>query len=318
VPTSETIRCKASSGQYKCITCTKPPGGATLTETQATLEELRQGLHRVATTGASRVAGLATWLADRPQEIAFNSVRGLAERSGANANTVVRLAHAMGYAGYEPLRNAFQDALRQSPETYGSRAGQLQQQDSGAVLEQIRAAGHQNLEALFSPENQRAIEQAAQLMLAARRIHIIGVRSCYAVADYLGYTARMAFDNVAPRAATPGDIRDRIADAGPKDVVLSITFPHYSVETVLAHELALDRGARTVAITDSLRSPIARGADVVLRVEMQGPQPLPSMAANFALAEALVASMVVRSEDAQRNIARFEQRLLESGAYHRP
>nr|WP_240989464.1 SIS domain-containing protein [Salipiger mangrovisoli] len=152
-------------------------------------------------------------------------------------------------------------------------------------------------------------------MLGARQVHVVGVRSCYAIADYLGYTARMAFDNFAPRAGTPGDIRDRIALAGPEDVVVSISFRHYSVETLAAHDLALRQGARTIAITDDPKAPLARGADAVMLPEMHGPQPLPSMIGAFALVEALVASMVVQSDKALANITRFEQRLHEAGAY---
>jgi DNA-binding MurR/RpiR family transcriptional regulator len=127
----------------------------------------------------------------------------------------------------------------------------------------------------------------------------------------------MAFDNFGERAGAPGDIRDRIAGTGPEDVVISMTFPHYSVETIAAHELACRRGARTIAVTDGPHSPIAQGADIVLCPQMHGPQHLPSMVAYFAMAEALVAAMVAQSDAAQGNIARFEQRLLESGAYRR-
>jgi len=281
------------------------------------LEDLKAALDRAGRTSAPSVARLAEWLSEQPEEIAFNSVRGLAERSGANPNTVVRLAQALGFSGYEACRNAFQDALRRSSDIYGPRAGELYRQDSAAVLDAIRQAGHRNLEALFTPEGQTEIEAAAALLLSARQVHVFGVRSCFAIADYLGYTARMAFDNFAPRAGAPGDIRDRIAAAGPEDAVVSITFPHYSVETVAAHELAVGQGARTVAVTDGRHAPIAAGADLVLCPKMHGPQHLPSMLAAFALTEAIVAAMVARSDQAQRNIARFEQRLLDSGAYRR-
>lgn len=287
----------------------------TLSGAEPTMEELQRSLRQIASTGPPRVGRLASWLAEQPEEIAFNSVRGLARRSGANANTVVRLARALGFSGYETCRNVFQDALRHSPEIYGRRAGELQRKHRGAVLEAVREAAHLNLESVFSPAGQKSIGEAAGLLLEARQVHVVGVRSCNAIADYLGYTAAMAFGNFGPRASMPGDIRDRVASSEPGDVVVSITFPHYSVETIAAHEIALRRGARTIAVTDGVQSPIAVGADLVLTPEMHGPQPLPSMLAAFAMVESIVTAMVARSEDARRNIARFEQRLIESGAY---
>lgn len=279
------------------------------------IDDLRARLRRIAAGSAPRVAGLAQWLLDHPEEIAFNSVRDLAARSGANASTVVRLSHALGFAGYDPCRRAIQDLLRGNTARYSTRAGALYDTPDDSILDAMRQAGHKNLGSVFTPAAQQGIAAAADLMLDAREVHVIGVRSCFAVADYLGYTARMAFDNFGSRAGVPGDIRDRIAGTGPQDVVVSMTFPHYSVETIAAHDLARKRGARTISITDGPASPIARGADILLCPQMDGPQPLPSMLAAFALAEALVATMVARSDDAQGNIARYEQRLIDSGAY---
>ncbi|MCE0506554.1 MULTISPECIES: MurR/RpiR family transcriptional regulator [unclassified Roseivivax] len=281
------------------------------------MDDLRRALRAVAASGAPRVADLAHWLSDQPEEIAFNSVRGLADRSGANANTVVRLAHALGFGGYDACRSAFQDALRHGGDIYGRRADKLHGRPGPAAFEALREAAHRNLATVFSDETREAVERAAELMIGARRIHVIGVRSCFAIADYLVYTLRMAVENVGPRTGAPGDIRDQIAGTGPEDAVLSITFPHYSIETVAAHELARQRGARTIAVTDGPGAPTARGADVLLCPGMHGPQPLPSMIAAFALTEALTAAMILRSEGAHRNVARFEQRLMEAGAYWR-
>lgn len=282
---------------------------------QRSIEDHARALRRAADAASPRVAALAAWAADKPQEVAFNSVRRLAELSGANANTVVRLSRTLGYPGYEAMRRDFQNALRRAPDFYGQRAGALTGRDGASVMDAMREASLANVESAFAPAARAGVEAAAGLMLNARQVHVIGVRSCYAVADYLTYTGRMAFDNFAPRAAAPGDIRDQVAATGPEDVVLSITFRRYSVETIGAHELARARGARAIAMTDDHASPVAQGAEVVLLPEMAGPQPLPSMLAAFALAEALVTTMAARSDGALANIRRFEQRLWESGAY---
>ena len=279
------------------------------------IDDFAHDLARIAAAAPPRVAALAAWAADHPQELAFNSVRGLAALSGANANTVMRLAQALGFAGYDAMRRAIQDALRAAPDIYGERAEELSGRDGASVMDAIRATSLSNLDSAFSSRARAGIAAAAELMLGARRVHVAGVRSCFAIADYITYTGRMAFDNFAPRAAAPGDIRDGVAGAAPQDVVLSITFRHYSVETIAAHELALARGARTIAMTDDTASPIARGADVLLLPAMAGPQPLPSMLAAFAMAEGVISTMAARSDGALDNIRRFEKRLRESGAY---
>ena len=280
-----------------------------------TLDDLRQALAEQVHTASPKVSRLAAWALEHPQEMAFHSVRALAKRADVNANTVFRLAVALGFSGYDPCRTAFQAALRGEGGMYGSRAKQLRSGGTAALTARIRESAHKNLDALFSDANIQRVGDAVDLLEQAERIYAVGVRSCFSLAHYLSYSGRMAFDSFAPPLNEPGGIADAITSTGPGDVVVVITFSLYSAEVVRAHEAALARGARVIAITDSYVSPIARGADVVFCLPMDGPQPLPSQGAAFALAEVLVGEMIARSEDAAQRIADYEDRMLEFGGY---
>lgn len=282
------------------------------------LDELRKALAQQVHMASPKVARLAEWALDHPQEMAFHSVRALAKRADVNANTVFRLAVALGFSGYDPCRRAFQAALRDQGGMYSSRAAQLRTAaDDGGLTERIRESAHTNVDALFEDENVARIELAVEMLLTARRIYTVGVRSCFSLAHYLAYSGRMAFASFAPPLNEPGGIADAVTEAGPEDVVIPITFSLYSGEVVRAHETALARGARVIAITDSYASPLARGADLVFCLPMAGPQTLPSQGAAFALAEVLVGQMIARSDGAEQRIADYEARLLEFGAYLR-
>jgi len=280
------------------------------------LDDLRKALARLTRNAPPKVARLAGWALDHPQEMAFHSVRALAKRADVNANTVFRLAVALGFSGYDPCRRAFQAALRDRGGMYGSRAQQLRSAaDGDGLTERIRDSAHANVDALFDSENRDRIGQAVDMLMAARRIHTVGVRSCFSLAHYLAYTGRMAFDSFAPPLNEPGGIADAITETGPEDVVIPITFSLYSAEVVRAHETARARGAKIIAITDSYASPLARGADLVFCLPMAGPQTLPSQGAAFALAEVLVGHMIARCDRAAKRIADYEERMLEFGAY---
>ena len=280
------------------------------------LDDLRKALARLTRNAPPKVARLAGWALDHPQEMAFHSVRALAKRADVNANTVFRLAVAPGFSGYDPCRRAFQAALRDRGGMYGSRAQQLRSAaDGDGLTERIRDSAHANVDALFDSENRDRIGQAVDMLMAARRIHTVGVRSCFSLAHYLAYTGRMAFDSFAPPLNEPGGIADAITETGPEDVVIPITFSLYSAEVVRAHETARARGAKIIAITDSYASPLARGADLVFCLPMAGPQTLPSQGAAFALAEVLVGHMIARCDRAAKRIADYEERMLEFGAY---
>jgi hypothetical protein len=147
--------------------------------TTRTLEDLSRDLAALAREGSPAIASLAQWVLERPQEIAFNSVRGLAELADVNVNTAYRLSIALGFSGYDECRRVFQSALRQSKGLYGGRAEQLSGQGGGSLIDDLRSAAHANLDEALTGENVDKIKDAAERLLKARRIYCVGVQELF-------------------------------------------------------------------------------------------------------------------------------------------
>jgi DNA-binding MurR/RpiR family transcriptional regulator len=104
-----------------------------------------------------------------------------------------------------------------------------------------------------------------------------------------------------------------------RDAVVVISFAPYSREAVMVVEGARAAGARIVALTDSLASPLALAADVAVLFSTTSPSFFPSVAAAVAVAEALLEILVAESgAGVAQRIDSAEQRLFESGAYLLP
>lgn len=276
---------------------------------------LADALHRLATTGTPKVRALAAWLSDQPEELAFHSVRMLAARAGTNANTVIRLARALGFTGYDACRSAAQQALRAAKLDYGARVGALAGRNGAELLAELHRAARDSADAVFAPAAVAALSQCVPVILGARRVHCLGVRSCFGLANYFTYVGSLAHANVLPAPAQPGLIMDSLSDCGPEDVLIAITFAHYAAEVVRGVAIARAQGARIIAITDSLSAPVAQEAWAVLRPPMLGPHVMPSMAGAFLTIETLLALMAAQDRVAQDRVHRFEERLLQLGAY---
>jgi DNA-binding MurR/RpiR family transcriptional regulator len=284
---------------------------------QKTLIKLRPNLTRLSQTAPPTLAAFAIWVLDHYDEVAFSSIRSLADKANVNANTVTRLSKELGYDGYDAFRADVQLALRARTIGYAARAEALRNRDGGDVYSEMIAANRANAEAVFSPEMLRLIEQCVPTLLVARRIYAVGVRSCYSIAHYLSYVGGMAFNNFVSVPAQPGSILDQLSRAGPEDIVIAISFEHYSTEVIRATQIARDVGARVLSITDSHASPIAAGAWRVVPLPMEGPQFMPSINAALIVAELLLAGMMARSADAVANIKSFEDRIEKFGGYQR-
>lgn len=118
-----------------------------------------------------------------------------------------------------------------------------------------------------------------------------------------------------PVPSGPGAILDQISGTGPEDIVVAITCEHYSAEVVRACQVARERGARVLALTDAPTSPIATGAWKVILLPMVGPQLIPSLTGAFLVVEMMLAAMAAKSDRAAERIAGFEKRVARIGGY---
>ena len=101
-----------------------------------------------------------------------------------------------------------------------------------------------------------------------------------------------------------------------EDVILAISFNPYTIETVRAIDYAKDHGGKAVVITDSPVSPLAKNADQVLIIKNESPSFFHSVAAGVAVAEELIALLVVEGgQSALDAIGESEHQLHTFNAY---
>lgn len=279
------------------------------------IEILRRNLARIGAEGTPALRSFAHWVPDNLSLVAFNSIRGLAGHAGVNPNTVTRLAVELGYAGFIAFRTDVQAVLQENAPAYGARARALRNRSGQDVFSEMIAGHRDNAAQMFSPDSLGLLHSCVEPLLGARRIYSVGVRSCFAIAHYFSYVGGMAFPNFVDVPSMPGAIVDQVSLATGDDIVVGITYAHYSSEVVRACQIARGRGARVLALTDSYSSPIAVDAWKVMCLPKAGPQFMPSLASAFLAVEMLLVAMTARSEGAADRITAFEDRISRSGGY---
>ena len=91
-------------------------------------------------------------------------------------------------------------------------------------------------------------------------------------------------------------------------MLIGISFPRYSRQTVQALAYARKKGAGTLAITDSLDSPIAENADNVLLARSDMVSFVDSLVAPMSLINALIAAVSLKNHDeVEKSFATLEE-----------
>ena len=238
---------------------------------------------------------IANFILESYDKAAFMTASRLGKRVGVSESTVVRFAAELGYEGYPDMQRSLQKMIRnrltsvQRIEVTNDRLGD--QDLLSMVLQSDIEKIRQTLEEL----DRAAFDRAVDAIVAAKKIYIIGVRSSAALASFLYFYCNLIFENVAlVSASTSSEIFESLLRVGPGDVVIGVSFPRYSSRTVQAMSFARDRGADTVAITDSEASPLAPICRHTLRARSDMASFVDSLVAPLSLVNALLVAVSQR------------------------
>ena len=146
--------------------------------------------------------------------------------------------------------------------------------------------------------DRESFEKAVDAIVSAKKIYIIGVRSSAAIATFLHFYFNLIFENVSLVSAnTASEVFESLLRVGEGDVVVGVSFPRYSSRTVQAMNFARDRGATTVAITDSEASPLAPISHYTLKARSDMASFVDSLVAPLSLVNALLVAVSQRKND---------------------
>jgi DNA-binding MurR/RpiR family transcriptional regulator len=243
-----------------------------------------------------RLAQVAAYTIECPDDIAFGTVSRISEQAAVQPSTLVRFAKALGYQGFSQLQSVFQQRLRDRPNNYEARLQAFDAHASGrspamALVEGLSQAAIGSIEKFRERIKLDTLDEAAQILAGAETIYLIGVRRSYPITSYLSY----AFGTLGIRTVligSPNGVdRELLSFAGPRDAALAVSFTPYAPATVEYTRQIAAQKAPLVAVTDSPFSPLVFNARVWFEIVENDFEGFRSLAATMTLAAALAVAV---------------------------
>lgn len=250
-----------------------------------------------------RLMQVAGYALENPDEIAFGTVASIAAKADVQPSALVRFSRALGYQGFTELQDIFRSRLRERVLNYDERLAKMREHGiatskSGLVLDGFLEAAEQSVSRFREKVDHDAIERAVDLMAKAETIYLIGLRRSFPITSYMSYAlGKLGIRNILVDAVA-GMGAEQASFITERDAVLSISFTPYASETVTLTNAAKARGAAIISVTDSVFSPIAPSADVLLEIVEANFEGFRSMAVTMALAMTLTVSVAARRAEA--------------------
>ncbi|MBI1292078.1 SIS domain-containing protein [bacterium] len=250
-----------------------------------------------------RIAQIAAYALDNPDEVAFGTAASIAASAGVQPSTLIRFAQNLGFDGFTSLQGIFQERLRERNYSYEERLKALRgnahgQTQTRGILDGFVAAASRSLDAVARNIDDDRLEQAVDVLKGAQTIYLLARRRSYPIASYMAYALgklKIRYQMIESSAGLDPEI---LSFATPRDAVVAVSFSPYASTTIDSARNLAQHGVPVVAITDSAFSPLAEAATVWFEVAESDCAGFRSLAATMALAMALAVAVAERRSGA--------------------
>lgn len=259
------------------------------------MNNLLQEIHRRMPSLSKGQQRIANFIINSYEQAAFMTAARLGETVGVSESTVVRFAYALGLEGYPALQDRMQEMVL-GRLTSVQRAQLASGLKKNEVFKTVLTTDMNSIRTTMEMADEDQFDQAVDLILKARKVFVLGLRSAMPLAMFLAYYLDYICGNVITFAANIQDLRETMVRMNDQDAFICISFPRYSSRTAEAMAYAKSRGARTIALTDKPDSPIGTMADVVLLAKSDMASFADSLTAPLSVINAIIVAAGLQSE----------------------
>jgi RpiR family carbohydrate utilization transcriptional regulator len=238
---------------------------------------------------------IADYILEDPDRVLSTPISQLREGCKASVGSIVAFCKRLNTQGYADFKLVLAGELASSglvvdlraPEAYGR-----------SIYEQVFRSHMLSLTETFSLNEEATLAAVARAIRRARRIEVFSIGMSFPIA----YTASCKLGLIGiPANATSDSHLQLVAATHMKrgDLAIGVSCSGRTRETVQCLEVARSHQATTVCLTNSIKSPLTRAADIVLCAtpsEVKFFQaPLASRITQLALIDALVVILAHQS-----------------------
>lgn len=265
-------------------------------DTSVDVLELIQGSYKTFSKGQRYIAN---YICNNYDKAVDMTAAKLGSIVGVSESTVVRFATELGFKGYPHFQKALGELVKKrlsSVQRISLTYDRLSESD-----DLVSSVIHNDVQILKHTEemvDRASFERAVELIGDARRIFVIGGRSCGPLASFLTYYLNYIFEDVRlVRSDSVTESIEEIHRINEQDVIIAISFPRYSTKTVQTMTFARKRKARIIAITDGDQSPLVEYADCAIYAGSDMVSFVDSLVGPLSVINALLAALSMRYKD---------------------
>lgn len=251
---------------------------------------------------------IAAYVTDHYDQAVFMTAAKLGEALHISESTVVRFAAGLGYEGYPQMQQALAAWVKGKLNTVEGMDLKYAKSSRSELLYSVLSGDIEKIRHTMDHLDPVAFEAAVDLILEARTVYILGIRSCAPLADFLHFYLHMIRGNIVQiKTTSTSEVFEQMIRINEEDCIIGISFPRYSMRTLKAMEFANDRSAKVITITDSVHSPMNLYSSCNLLARSDMVSIVDSLVAPLSVINALVVALCLKKqEEVKKNLETLE------------
>ena len=247
---------------------------------------------------------IAKYVEQHRDHIGLEGIQQVAAQCQVQPSAVVRFAKHFGFSGFSEMQAIFRAGLTRQlapSRNYRTRIRDVIDSGSGSlssveIAREFLAGSQAGMHELDANLDEQAFKQAVDMLRETDCIWIAASRRSFPVAVYLDYALQHTDKRVGLMSGLGSMHLGQMRSVRPGDVMIAISFAPYAEETRAAVDLAVERGARLSAITDSRMSPLVKMAEAALLVQDNSTFGFRALTSTMGLAQSLFIALAYALE----------------------
>ncbi|MEY5101156.1 MAG: hypothetical protein RJA36_3875 [Pseudomonadota bacterium] len=247
---------------------------------------------------------IARYVEQHRGHIGLDGIQEVAAQCGVQPSAVVRFAKHFGFSGFTEMQAIFRDGLTRQiapSRNYKTRIRDIieaggERLSSVEIAREFLAGSIGGMQELEAHLDEPAFKQAVDMLVESDSIWIAASRRAFPVAVYLDYALQHTDKRVGLVSGLGNMHLGQMRSVRQDDVMIAVSFAPYAEETLGAVNLAVERGARLIAITDSRMSPLAKLASTTLLVQDNSTFGFRALTSTMGLAQSLFIALAYALE----------------------
>lgn len=240
------------------------------------MKSLRTEINGANLTKTEKIIG--GYVLDHYASVCFMTSADIAKELAVSESSVIRFCKSLGYNGYADFLKNLQGYYNKSVNSISSnitvpaeRLAYLSKPNKEKGENYIETHFENtlnNLEHAVVNNKIEKFEEAAKLIIQSRRKYILASRANTCQGDYCLLYMKHMLDNVISTSYGAINVIDHLCDIGKEDCMIVFSFPRYSKPDELALQMARERGASIIVITDKQSALLSQYASILFTVSV--------------------------------------------------